>query len=484
MKSMMRRAGFERVCRVLALAALLTALVVNWRASQANADGAAPAITVRIADSVLADSGGAALEQLRGVLITQLPQRAVSPGTADVAPHLLRPDSLLMPLGVIPSAANRAALGSLVAGGVPLVWGDSTGARGLAASVSRAASPGAPMDVRVSAYPAEALVLRDAGGVLDSMPRAGATVSWRLRSASPPLRVEQGKNSLMLSVPDSSPARRLLVVAQPGWEGKFVVAALEEAGWLVDGTMRVSPTGSVTIGAPQRLDTARYAAVVVLDSMAVDAAAVARFVTRGGGLVLGGDALRVPSLAMLRPARTIELRGAIAGGLLTEMPRRGLDAWELDLSPTAVVLEVDRGDHAHDEPALVARRVGAGRVVAMPYRESWRWRLQGGDDGLMEHRAWWQAAVTAAIGTTNGMPGESAATRESFPGQAAPYADLVARLGAADARVWQAVPSTTVGDERVRRDDIPVLLRPWVLLLFTAAALLAEWTSRRLRGTR
>jgi hypothetical protein len=468
----MTRATFERLCRVVALTALAAALVTSWRGARARDGGTPGRFAVRLADSLLADTGGAALSALRVALL----EREALPGAAQRGL-----DTLLLPLGAIPSPGLRAALGSVRANGVPLRWLDSTRARGLAASVSRAAAPGAPIDVRVATSPGRTLALRDAGGVLDSVASTDAVMSWRLRSASTPLRVELGRSALTAGVPDSTRARRVLVFAQPGWEGKFVVAALEEAGWLVDGSLRVSPSGRVTIGAPQRLDTARYAAVVMLDSMAVDGALLAQFVTRGGGLVLGGDALRVPALAALRPARATELRGAIAGGLLTETPRHGLEAWELDVAGDAVVLDVDGGDHAHEEPALVARRLGAGRVVAMPYRETWRWRMQGSDDGLSQHRSWWQAAITTAVGVAPAAAG--AGDREMLPGAAAPYADLVARVGAA-ARPGTAQGVSPTGDERERSGDIPLPLRPWVLLLSAVMALLAEWSSRRLRGAR
>ena len=64
------------------------------------------------------------------------------------------------------------------------------------------------------------------------------------------------------------------VIAEGPYERKetLTAAALEEAGWLVDGRYRVSPRTSVTLGAPTRLDTSRYAVVVLLDSMSVDAA--------------------------------------------------------------------------------------------------------------------------------------------------------------------------------------------------------------------
>lgn len=467
----MMRLLIERTCRVAALVALGVAL---W-SSVRDARGKAP-ITGRtlltLSDSIVADSGATALQSLMPL--------ARAP----------RGDSTVLSLGAVPSARFRAALGALAAGGAPLQWVDRTQARGLAVSASRGSTPDAPLHVRASMAAGQALVLHDAGGTLDSVATPGAVMAWQLRSAVAPLVVQQGQSRALITPPDSARAQRALVIAQPGWEGKFVVAALEEAGWAVDGSMRVSPSGSVTIGTPQRLDLSRYAAVVVLDSMPVDGAAITAFVSRGGGLVLGGDALRIPALAALRPARATSVRGAIAGALLTAEPRRGLEAWELEPTAEAVVLQTDASDHGHGEPALVATRRVRGRVVAMPYRETWRWRMEGTDDGAAEHRRWWQsallAAVPAASGATVVMTSDAAARGQgdALPGAAAPYADLMARIG--PPITLSGIPEATLRprDERASRGEFPRTPAAPVLLGIAVLALLAEWTSRRLRGAR
>lgn len=478
----MNRRLVERLCRLLGVLALLVALVVHWRAVRAVDAGVPTRRVVRLAEDAGPDSAGRALAAVREALLAGAANAAGAAGAAEPrVGQASRRDTLALPLATVPDAAVRAGLGSVQTSGVPLLWLDGTMARGVAASVTRAAVPGAPLDVRVAASAGTSLTLADAGGVLDSVATPPLVTTWRLRNAAPPLRVRQGRHAISLPVPDSGAARRLLVLAEPGWEGKFVVAALEEAGWVVDGTLRVSPTGHVTIGAPARLDTVRYAAVVVTDSMAVDGAALRQFVARGGGLLLGGDALRIPGLAALRPARATELRGAIAGGLLTSSPRSGLEAWELAMASDALVLETDQSDHGHDEPALVARRVGAGRVVAMPYRESWRWRMQGSDDGMAAHRAWWQGAVALAVpAVRRAMP----MAPDRYPGDRAPYADLVARVGRPAPATREALGGDAGGDVGRGVGDIPFVLRPWVLLLTALLALLAEWGSRRLRGAR
>ena len=462
----MTRQVFERLCRALAFAALLTALWSSLRTG-AGAEQTLRRVLLALPDSLVADTGARGVGALRPLLAAAAP------------------DTTVLTLGLVPSATMRAAWGAMAAAGIPVQWVDRTGAAGLAMSVSRNPVPGAALTVRASANTSGAFVLRDAGGVLDSVPRAEPSLSWQLAGASPPLVVQQGKSIAHASLPDSAGPKRVLVIAQPGWEGKFVVAALEESGWLVDGRLRVSPSGSVTLGAPARLDLERYAAVVVLDSMSVDAGSLQAFVARGGGLVFGGDALQITALAALRPARPTLVRGAIAGALLSDDPRAGLEAWELAAAPGAVVLQEDRSDHGHREPALVARRVGRGRVVAMPYRETWRWRMQGTANGAVEHRRWWQGALAAAIPPAEQPRADTTATPTALPGGAAPYADLVARLGRALSADSARVTSDTMMDDgRGASGDIPRILSSPVLLLVTLLALLAEWSSRRLRGLR
>jgi hypothetical protein len=108
--------------------------------------------------------------------------------------------------------------------------------------------------------------------------------------------------------------------------------------------------------------------------------------------------------------------------------------------------------------------------------------MEGGDDAEAAHRAWWIAQLRAvAYAPPVGDPSvddRAEATVASFTGatsNAAPYADLVARLGApvdAPARVTAGIAAP--GD---RRYD-------FMLLGAAFAALLAEWASRRLRGAR
>jgi hypothetical protein len=461
------RRVLEGTCRALALIALTAALVLALRPQGESTARALAPHTERVAwdrpDSLIAASLAGALAQR-------------DTADSDSAPLLV------LDMAQVPERTLRAALGALRLDAVPLRWTTPSGDGAVALSITRARVPQAPLTVRVATHRTEApLVLRDAGGLIDSLPGdsldvnvAGAQVrSWTLASVTSPLEVVQGGTRARAAAPSSPRTKRLLVFALPGWEGKFTVAALEELGWTVDAQFRVSPTGAVQVGSPERLDTARYAAAVVLDSMAVDSDALRRFATAGGGVLLAGDALRLP-LAW-RPARATELRGGIAGGLLSDDPRSGLAAWELEPLGDAHVLQAAASDHGHEEPVVVARRLGGGRVVGIGYREIWRWRMQGTDDGLLAHRHWWRDVVAAAVADTAALPDE----RDGWPGDAAPLADLAARLG-------PPAVGEQVGETAAPQAAYPRAATPWKALLFllASAALLLEWSSRRLRGAR
>ncbi|MBL0938160.1 MAG: hypothetical protein IBJ03_04650 [Gemmatimonadaceae bacterium] len=469
------RIVLERVARVVAFGAIVGASWLMWTGASPSAAGM-PRITQAV-------SSGA--QSLDSVVLRHLVRGGAEPRDS------VRTDTLLLGLSRIPGDSSRALLGGLPLSGVSVAWAlvpDSARDATLAATVSRVATPGNELLVRSSGHH-HALVLRDAGGVLDSVPTESATTpsSWRVRSATWPLTVSGRASTVSLDTPDSTRVRMVRVLGVPGWEYKFTVAALEELGWKVDGAVRVAPTAQVTLGAPATpLDTTRYAAVVVTDSVAVDGTGLQRFVDAGGGLILLGDALRIPALSAMRPAVATERRGGIAGALLTEAPLSGLDAWELRTAPDAVVLQEVSGDagggHGHDEPVMVARRRGAGRVLAVAYRELWRWRMEGRDDGIDAHRAWWRNTLSAVGAVAAAPVGRDPLGRDPHPGAGAPYADLVSWIG--PARTTSGGP--TSGQDAVRptrstRDSRH--LAPWLGVL-ALGLLCFEWGSRRLRGAR
>jgi hypothetical protein len=263
------------------------------------------------------------------------------------------------------------------------------------------------------------------------------------------------------AVPPAPSPRAVLVLGRAGWESNFVAAALQEAGWTVRARLPAAPGVVVADAALLPVDTARYAAVVALDSTAADLApALARFVAQGGGLVLAGETPGVGALRALAPATTSARRPGrilLDGDSVTraDLPMRPLDA----MRPDAVRLE---GSGA--EPVVAARRAGLGRVLTLGYDESWRWRMLGGASGLAAHRAWWSRTVGLVAPEGPGSNADAAH-------DAAPTAALVDALG---------LPGGTAAPRATSRGgELPLIMLVAILLL-----LLAETASRRFRGAR
>lgn len=476
----MTRAGtpvMERVARVIGVLALVLALWVALqpRETRDAQRGASLRFDGQAGDSSAPGASARALAGAIGARIVAFgAQQAVGTRPPDEWPRLTSV------VRGIPSAAERAVVGAAVTAGVPLAWRDSGAVSDMAAGASASASPLRSTVVQAQARLIDtvgaALLIRDGGGVLDSTAaRTSHNVAARVRAArvQAPLVAQVVRDGRLL-VSSELPAvaetrvRDVLLYAHPGWEAKFVAAALEESGWKVEGTLRVSPKTSVRLGAPIAPDTQRYAAIVVLDSGLAPARAVQRFVAQGGGVVLAGDALRDPALASLAGARANGERAAIAGALLTEQPQRGIAAARLVANPAAVVLEREGRD-----PMVVVTRRDAGRVLATGYHSTWRWRMEGSDDAASDHRRWWNALVetVAMVSDSSASTGTDLA---NWPRDAAPLADLRARWGPA-IRDTQDATNVSATSTRI----VPPL---WVLFLVAATALLIEWTLRRLRG--
>jgi hypothetical protein len=375
----------------------------------------------------------------------------------------------------VPSAGVRGVLSAARVAGMPVRWRDSTGMRELVLDVSALplARPASMVVAHAQMRPSAdsmALVIRDDGGVLDSASLNAR--SLRLRAVRLQGRVHadvmrRGTRVARASaaVPAVPEVRRVLIAARVGWESKFVMAALEETGWNVDGTFAVSPTARVQVGTPAVSDTARYSALIVLDSGVATAREVMRFTGQGGGVLVAGDAMRDPQMLSLMPARVSDDRPAIAGALLTDQPRRGLRAFHLRAAATAAVIEREG-----TEPVVVAARRGVGRIAVSGFRETWRWRMEGRDESADAHRQWWSDLVGLVAFSTDTV---RALHGSRWPGDVAPMADLIARIGAPSV---VAAPMTTARAASASR----VL---WLLVALATVALLTEWTLRRLRGT-
>ncbi|MEZ4413863.1 MAG: hypothetical protein R2910_12820 [Gemmatimonadales bacterium] len=311
--------------------------------------------------------------------------------------------------------------------------------------------------VRLAGSAGDTVALADALGPLDRTSigvGGGATV--RLPPVAGAVRASLGPTTAWAESDTASTHRRILLLGTAGWEARFVARALEERGWVVDARYAVAPRIDVRQGEPMPLDTASHAAVVVLDSTANRlAGAIAGFVRSGGGLVVAGDA--GASVGRLAPGGMAgPVRHATALAFEQADPRRALAYVELrPLSPGAVTLET-----REDRPVVAARRVGAGRVVGVGYRDTWRWRMQGGEGSVAAHRAWW-ADLVAGVAYAPLSTGHA--------GDGAPLASLVDALG----------PPSSLPPARPLRTPV----YPWLVAALTLCLLL-EWTSRRLRGAR
>ncbi|CAN5911825.1 hypothetical protein BH11GEM1_BH11GEM1_13140 [soil metagenome] len=358
---------------------------------------------------------------------------------------------------VMPTRGDRALLVALRRAGVAVHWHDVPPA--LAIEAVRVREPDGRTRMLVSAGDSSAIVLSDSAGVLDTVrAHSGATIDATTIVGG--VRAQQG--AFVARASTSAAEAQLgavLVLGRADWETKFVMSALSEAGWTVRASVPIAPTVSVRDDGVLPLDTARYDVVVALDSSAAEfGTAIARFVGQGGGLVASGAALGLESIRALAPGSAgnrLPGRILLAGDSVRprDLPLRPLSLTRTD----AITL-----DRQAAGVALVGRRAGMGRVLAVGYDESWRWRMLGGVSGLSAHRRWWSAAV--------GSVTPERADVQAAGQDAAPLASLVTALG-------KPSPAASARSQQ-RRDVLPLLL-----LVLLAGCLLAETASRRFRGS-
>ena len=422
------RVVFERASRAVALASLLWLIVQSFRTGTASASSESGA-----------DSLATALARWSGA---DAPRRAHVRIDGDVPP------------------VARDWLAAIAGAGTRITW-EQGNAVPVAAVAEPAADPAGATSVRVAAPQGTQIVLMDAFGTLDSVHAGLAGARLIARSAPSDIRVRAGTLIARAPVRDTLRLGRLLVLGRAGWESKFVAAALEERGWTIDADFALSPKGDI-VQLPGRgdaqLDTARYAAVIALDSSALASAdRIARYVRSGGGLVATASIATAPALELLRVGSIARAYEAVEPfDAAAAEPRRDLALTPILLRADAVSLE--RRDSL---VAVAARRVESGRVAVIGYADTWRWRMGGDDKAVEQHRDWWADLVASVAYTGRSSRGEFMGIDE------APFAHLYDRLGA---------PSI--------RPPIPLDRRVPIPLLFAvfAVALVAELTSRRFRG--
>lgn len=363
-------------------------------------------------------------------------------------------DSLSVALDVAPSPASRDWLIALRRAGTTVVWSNG-GIAPVALEVEPKRDPAGGVQARIAGPPGGRVSIADELALLDStVIGVDGGTAVRLPPVAGALRASLDGTTAWVASDTAGTHRRILLLGMAGWEARFVARALEERGWIVDARYAVAPRIDVTQGGPLRLDTASHAAVIVLDSTANRyAGPIAGYVRSGGGLILAGDAgaplMRLAPGGLAGPAQH-----AAAITFEPDDPRRALSYVALrPLSPEAVTLENRAG-----RPVVAARRVGAGRVIGVGYRDTWRWRMQGGEGSVAAHRAWW-AGLVAGVAFAPLTAGQ--------PSDAAPLASLVDALGFPTALPPAPVPRAP--------------MYPW-LVASLVLCLLLEWTSRRLRG--
>ena len=369
------------------------------------------------------------------------------------------PERVHVALGHPPSGVERDWLAALPAAGTQVLWSGPSLAP-TAIAVEPRADPAGGANVSVAAPESAMVVLSDTLGVLDSARATAAGVHAVIPKPRATTDAVVGPVVARAALRDSLHLGRLLVIGSASWETKFAVVALEERGWKVDAHIVVSPKGDVRQGEIAAIDTARYSAVLAVDSTAGRyGERIARFVQQGGGLVLWAPATQARSLARIAPGAAGKLIEDEGEAPSDSAPREALGLAPVErLTDDAIVLERRGAD-----VSIAARRVGQGRVIETGYTSSWRWRMAGGDDAPSRHREW-IAGLVASVAYT-GRTNVAAP-----PTDAAPLASLIDRLGPA-APEWK---EAGLDHEIVAR---------WVFGVL-CAALLLEWASRRIRGVK
>ena len=303
----------------------------------------------------------------------------------------------------------------------------------------------------------------DDASTIDSMRVAESRrrASWcRWSIGSLIVHGEQRRTSVAQPRPTRAPRARSLVIGAAGWEGKFVVAALEERGWPRDrafhrraqrrrGARRVSSRSTPRASRRSWRSIRSSQALGGGDRSvrAIGRRADSRRIRRRSHVAVAaraGIGRAARSSAPCSPADTI---GLGVDGILSRW-RSQADAVALERRPAGI--------------AIAARRVGAGRVVQIGYDDSWRWRMAGAPGSENAHREWWSRSVSAVAYA----PRSCWARNRSWRSAGSP------RLGR----------STRAAARRAPPAESRGAIDPRLLLAAMMILLMSEWTSRRLRG--
>jgi hypothetical protein len=354
---------------------------------------------------------------------------------------------------------DRDWIRALRRAGTPVTW-ESNGIPALAIEAAPLADPRGGAMIWVVAPAGQRVAVSDAIAPLDTVVAQAGGAMLGTPIGVGPFEVRIEDHAATAEVRDTILPRRVLVIGPATWEAKFVITALEEAGWGIDARLGLAPGVEVTQGAAGAPDTAHHAAVVALGAPSAGLGrAIARYVRAGGGLLLAGESAEAAAFAELAAGRPGTRARPATLSFAEGAPRRALAFRAVAPRTDALVLEEQGG-----RVVVAARRWQSGRVIQLGYEDTWRWRLGGGASAVAAHRDWWSGLVSAVAHRAT-----TPAVRAS-PNEAAPMAALVTALGPP---ISDAMPGSVGG----RWVPSPVLLFSMIIAL-----LLGEIASRRLRG--
>lgn len=373
-------------------------------------------------------------------------------------------ESIRVRLRSVPSARVRGQLRALADAGAAIALTTPTPFATPAVAARVVDGPAPMATVLVAGDSSATYRIGDDAGALDSV--RGAT-ALHLASIAGSAHVRAPGVHAAAPVRTTTIGTRVFVAGAAGWESRFVVAALEEAGWRVDAALAVAPTVVVRQGEPVLARERHVAAIVLPGAPASTVRGLPAFVRGGGGAVLVGEAVQAGATSTLRAgAPGAVLAGEAGMEASDDAPRHGLDLVPIaSLARGAVALEARDGT-----TAIAARRIGAGRVVQVGYADSWRWRMAGAEGAPDAHRRWWSALVASVVSPP--MPVRPRLSPFDDTLDAAPVAALAATLPP----VRIAPASMTPVRDAVSFPDASTLA------VTALVAFMLAWVSRRLSG--
>jgi hypothetical protein len=342
------------------------------------------------------------------------------------AADLAHPDSLLAgsaPAAVLyeadhpPTAAELDALATAAAR-APLFVAAPRDVRlvDATATANPLAGRAAAVSFRVHAPPGDSgrAYLSEAGANVDSVAvttdvRGEGAGAFRVRPAAPgwrewrvTARWPRGDSAATVAgawVDSAGPPRVLVRAGFPDWEAKFVTRALEESGASVATSLALGRGLAVAEGAGGAITPARLAqvdAVLVLDGAPLEpgeAATLADWSARGGGVLLAGDRAATGGFGLVRGTRTASVDGAgIRWSPPPEIAPLPADRVGSEAQPFgATVVGAMLGASSPAGGLLALRPLGRGRAAALALTETWRWRMEAGR--VAEHREFWRSLV-------------------------------------------------------------------------------------------